>query len=128
MLAIDIFDSFESRYWLIAAILSRLLVTTLIISSDYLIVDHFPGDDVAVFLVNQNLYSSLNSSAVEMALASFTKWDSVKWLTANNEPLLVKGEGYLQLIPDKKTKVYYSPSLTENIISISDYFAQLYSV
>ena len=27
--------------------------------------------------------------------------------------MLVKGEGYLQLIQDKKTKVYYSPSLTD---------------
>ena len=80
MSAIDVADSFESRYWLIAAILSRLLVTILIISSDYLIVDHFPGDDVAVFLVNHNVTSSLDNSALEMAFSPFTKWDSTFYL------------------------------------------------
>ena len=42
--------------------------------------------------------------------------------------MLVKGEGYLQLIPNKKTKVYYSSSLTENIVSVSDYQRHGYNV
>ena len=46
-------------------------------------------------------------------ICDFVQYENdVKWLKANNEPLLVEGEEYLQLIPNKRTKVYYSPSLS----------------
>ena len=62
-------------------------------------------------------------------ICDFVQYENnVKWSTANNEPLLVEGEGYLKLIPNKKTKVYYSSSLTENIISVSDYQRLGYNV
>ena len=79
--ALALVNSFESRFWFRTAILSRLLITILIVFSDYLITDHFPGDDVTVFPINRDFIPKMGNFFVQNVLASFTKWDSAYYLT-----------------------------------------------
>ena len=55
-------------------------------------------------------------------IQDYTKYDKdIVWYTVNNQPLFIKGEGYINIIHNKdRTKVYYSPDVDSNVLSIKD--------
>jgi Mannosyltransferase (PIG-V) len=73
-------DSFDSKYWFSAAILSRLTIVVLAVISNLIIRDHFPGDDVSAFPIDIGGAPTLHLLLLQSALNSFAKWDSAYYL------------------------------------------------
>lgn len=73
-------DSFDSKYWFSAAILSRLTIVVLSVISNLIIRDHFPGDDVSAFPIDIGGAPTPHLLLVQSTLNSFAKWDSAYYL------------------------------------------------
>lgn len=78
---ISIIRSFDSAFWFRTAFFSRVAIITLMVISDYLLGDHFPGSDVLAFPINSSKDYLIELSALQKSLATFTKWDSAHYLT-----------------------------------------------
>ena len=73
-------DSFDSKCWFSAAILSRLTTVVLAVTSNLIIRDHFPGDDVSAFPIDIGGAPTLHLLLLQSTLNSFAKWDSAYYL------------------------------------------------
>jgi Gpi18-like mannosyltransferase len=135
-------ETYDSVFWLKTAFFSRVAVITLMVISDYLLGDHFPGSGVLAFSINSSEHETFGLSMLQKSLVTFTKWDSAHYLTIarDGKYMIDQHLAFYPLYPSvirttavilhflyslSKSSVYIFLSAMQPIVTRTDFFSSI---